>query len=353
MSIDQLFENADVYAPPVKRAAYSDRTAWLMSAMAELAYFRFEGGKSLPGLAKDIALAKDEAAITKLLKGYLDDVGTPEQAGRDRLASVLNKANFKLVNVYNEGGTQAFLAKMTNDDGSDGMLVLSFRGTELQEKADIWADLKADLTPIGGSYRVHRGFRDAFGKVEEEISNDLKSHQRLPLYITGHSLGGALAILATSQLASDSLGACYTFGGPRVGESKLADNIKTPIYRIVNAADGVPRLPPSFVIDAAIEIVKWVPIPHFAKWIADGLTRFKGYAHYGDMRYLTHVDAVEGSDQIAYSGLRLINNPAMSRRVAWTVPRWLKTRGKAAIEDHSMEVYREKLMAYAQRRNKT
>ena len=48
---------------------------------------------------------------------------------------------------------------------------------------------------------------------------------------------------AVKFLASDITGACYTFGSPPVGTKAFDYDIKTPIYRVVNHVDIVPRLP--------------------------------------------------------------------------------------------------------------
>ena len=44
---------------------------------------------------------------------------------------------------------------------------------------------------------------------------------------------------------STQLAGCYTFGAPRVGDDGRLGCFKTPIYRIVNATDPVPIVPPS------------------------------------------------------------------------------------------------------------
>ena len=38
----KYFEYEELLSPPIKRAAYSDRTAWLMAKMSKLAYLPFE-----------------------------------------------------------------------------------------------------------------------------------------------------------------------------------------------------------------------------------------------------------------------------------------------------------------------
>ena len=81
---------------------------------------------------------------------------------------------------------------------------------------------------------------------EGVLSELEKLPKDLPLYTTGHSLGGALATIATYRYAPTAL---YTFGSPRVAGSKLAKFMNNKnesslhIYRFVNSTDIVPRVP--------------------------------------------------------------------------------------------------------------
>ena len=65
----------------------------------------------------------------------------------------------------------------------------------------------------------------------------------LPIFVTGHSLGGALATLGAAYLSGWGLAACYTFGAPRVGNKEFSSSLQTPIYRVVNPLDTVPHIP--------------------------------------------------------------------------------------------------------------
>ncbi|MBL4874498.1 MAG: lipase family protein [Rhodobacteraceae bacterium] len=334
--VDNPFDEPTLLGVPVMRAAYSDRTAWLMSAMSELAYYRFEDSNAVFKLAEDLAKLNGVKAIEERLKSILDvRLGGGNE---ETLKTVLKIAGFELLQTYNRDDTQAFLAKRTNKEGSD-MLVLAFRGTEMTPR-DIHSDVNAKLTTLNGEEKVHSGFLKAFNHVHDAIADDLVLHKGIPVYITGHSLGGALAILATRLLASDSQGACYTFGGPRVGNATVDDQIKTPIYRIVNAADLVPRVPPAYIVGFFITIANLL---HFT-FISSFLRRFKGYVHYGDMRYLNHVEP--GSHE-SFPGLALHSNPSFPVRIGWVVRRWIATLGKAGGTDHSISLYRKKLKAYA------
>jgi len=65
-----------------------------------------------------------------------------------------------------------------------------------------------------------------------------------------HSLGGALAILASAdiKLHFGKVNYVYTFGQPRVGNSQFAafyDNLVPQTFRIINYADLVVHLPPA------------------------------------------------------------------------------------------------------------
>ncbi len=54
--------------PPIRRAAYSDRTAWVMASMAQLVYERFEEG----GSARELLLEKLKGGGFKLVAEFND-----------------------------------------------------------------------------------------------------------------------------------------------------------------------------------------------------------------------------------------------------------------------------------------
>ncbi len=135
---------------------------------------------------------------------------------------------------------QAFLAVNAAE-----FAVLAFRGTANRE--DWRIDLNAITVPMDGfpGVRVHKGFWETFlaqrdqikAAVDRYVSNDLG------LYITGHSLGGALAQIASAVLERDNLAACYTYGSPRVATMRFDVDVKCPNYRLINHWDLVPGVP--------------------------------------------------------------------------------------------------------------
>jgi hypothetical protein len=100
--------------------------------------------------------------------------------------------------------------------------------------------------------KVHLGFLIFFAMLADQILAAAKQfNPALPCVITGHSLGGALAVLAAPALrllSSLQNIQMYNYAGPRVGDPIFVDayNFFVPqSYRVVNLADLIPMLPPS------------------------------------------------------------------------------------------------------------
>ena len=103
---------------PVKRAAYSDRTAWLMAVLAELAYIRFDQDKETPilSLARELAELTDQDEIARGLKGLATLLGAvqgPErEGGNAALREALAVGGFELKGVLFDAhtDTQGYVA---------------------------------------------------------------------------------------------------------------------------------------------------------------------------------------------------------------------------------------------------
>ena len=122
--------------------------------------------------------------------------------------------------------------------------VLAFRGTELSELSDVLADL--NVIPRGAMTHglVHSGFRSECDKLWEAVVKHHVRHSKKKLYITGHSLGAAMATVATSRFEEFAhVEQLTTFGSPRVGTRKFVKNIATPHMRFVNNNDIVTKVP--------------------------------------------------------------------------------------------------------------
>jgi predicted lipase len=137
---------------------------------------------------------------------------------------------------------------MTND------LFISFRGTESMR--DLITDCQCDmLTPAYGNeesrVRVHSGFYLAYLSVRESILRRFENVRTdaTRLFISGHSLGGALALLCALDIqyhhpATEIF--LLTIGQPKVGNRSFAESTNRRLsnyFRIVNGDDIVPKIP--------------------------------------------------------------------------------------------------------------
>lgn len=95
--------------------------------------------------------------------------------------------------------------------------------------------------------RAHGGLVGLLDLVWERILAaffDVAVHRKT-LWLTGHSLGGALSILAAQRLVSEGFDPhmVMTFGSPRVLDTVAAAAFPTPLYRFVNNEDAIPEMP--------------------------------------------------------------------------------------------------------------
>lgn len=327
---------------PVMRAAYSDRTSWLMARLSKAAYIKFDLlDDKINQAAKRIAeLNGEQDKIKTELNEFKEIVRELSTQGKNELVKKLSDFGFELVAVFDVKGTQAYLAKREKDMTA----VLAFRGTE-KDPRDIRTDFDATLIEVNGA-KVHKGFYNAYKLVESTILSELEKLKGYTLYITGHSLGGALAIIASCRINSDIVGACYTFGSPKVGNYAYAEKVKVPMYRVVNSADCVPETPPFYyVVHLLILIFKFLArfVPFIGKTIVRFLQNVKGYVEYGDMRYLMDCDEADYSDVI------LLQNPDVFTKLGNFIKR-IRKNIKAPLGDHSLDIYVAKLEQYALKR---
>lgn len=147
------------------------------------------------------------------------------------------KVGLREVQFFEEHSTQAALLVAADPVAPHAVLV--FRGTN--DLRDWYTNLRVatESWPAGGA--VHTGFAAALRQVWPQVCDALTSLS-LPTFVTGHSLGGALATLAATRA---EFAAAYSFGAPRVGDAAFWQSLRCPMHRVVNDRDVVPTLPPS------------------------------------------------------------------------------------------------------------
>ena len=152
----------------------------------------------------------------------------------DKLTEKLKKLGYTKIKYLNKDGAQAMI--LTNADEQ----VLAFRGTQPKELNDVAADLKSWKHKSKTDGQVHDGFFDEVEKLWADIIPLLT--KKKPLFICGHSLGGAMATIAASRL-EEQTEALYTFGSPRVGNKQFISHVNVTHYRWRNNNDLVPTVP--------------------------------------------------------------------------------------------------------------
>jgi pimeloyl-ACP methyl ester carboxylesterase len=135
-------------------------------------------------------------------------------------------------------------------------IIVAFRGSKAAQ--DFIQDgkvLRAELmwSQNDSPAEVHEGFLEDFEAVNVQVVAAVKSllatESAATIYVTGHSLGGALAILCALEFSRQKLpvASVITFGCPRVGNSVWRDLYNAALgdrsFRVVNQNDIVPRLP--------------------------------------------------------------------------------------------------------------
>lgn len=229
----------------------------------------------------------------------------------------------------------AFFNPLTRTRGYLGVCdthaVLAFRGTgpaTLQNWAtDAVVRLVAHEEYAG---RVHYGFSTALRRSWDRVARVLDAVGDRPLFVTGHSLGGALGLLASCRLckAGRPAVATYTFGAPRVGDAVFCASCVTPTYRVVNGLDLVPELP----LASMRALLPREPKPRARKFVENLgrlIDRVPCYGHVDTFVYLDRDGALTAGASV---------EPWHAHAVA----RAIATRGKSfheGITDHLITEY--------------
>jgi hypothetical protein len=360
MDFTGYFESPElIHQPPVLRAAYSDRTAWILAELSRLVYEKLPKEKQIDEFVKEIIKAASSSKGPELVREL---VTRSQQRGNqvsDEFEKILNNVGIELIDSFSISDpladSQAIMVRLgTNETPiSQQMLILAFRGTEVKKISDIASDLRVSLVDAPGNSggRVHKGFLHAFKLLEEPLKQTLTRYQNMPLYITGHSLGAAIALLATRYLGNDSTGACYTFGGPRAADDEFYKKVKTPIYRVVNTSDGVARIPLGYSLNIILSLIQLIPF-NGTLWVAKWLRRkVLGYCHPGNLIYLSNAENILDNNRIPYADLQVVPSPDPAWQFKDVIQRFISTAGKSVVLDHDIAIYANKLLANALRNN--
>ncbi|HAC66089.1 MAG TPA: lipase [Cyanothece sp. UBA12306] len=155
--------------------------------------------------------------------------------------------------------------------------IIIFRGTQTRiEWINNFTALQKDYTdPISGQYfgKIHQGFIKNYLRIVAPMPKSIaqKLDPTIPCYITGHSLGASLAILAALDIAINTPQLknkiqLYTYASPRVGDptfAKLHAQYIPNSYRVVNLADIIAFMPPTQSVGTYVDVgQEWSFLSH-------------------------------------------------------------------------------------------
>lgn len=234
---------------------------------------------------------------------YLNESKNSHFPHTQKILSQLKQMDIRFTKVhgFNINGSQAVIVEHHNYN------VLCFRGSD---QTSDWVKNARFISTKDFGYSLHRGFKEAVDDLYSMVRNRLYSvGHRKPLYITGHSLGGAMAVICAMRFSEPCIkfAGLYTFGQPRVFKNGSAQKfgrvVKGKYFRYENNNDAVPHLPPWFL----------------------------NYKHTGNLRYID----VSGRVHNRYSLFRSIFDHSAG------IIRGLFERGVDFSQDHAIEKYVE------------
>jgi triacylglycerol lipase len=209
----------------------------------------------------------------------------------------------KFMSVFGADKKSAQAALIEHED----YMCLTFRGTD--EVADWLDNINAFSTKeLFGEF--HRGFWKSVEDVWQPLMEELavcQARKKRPLFITGHSLGGAMATIAAARFIQQDrpFTSVYTFGQPRALTRDTARifNIecKDRYFRFHNNNDFVTRVP----------------------------ARLMGYSHIGSYLYISQEQELNRESGFWFRFVDAFDG-ALSA---------IKEDGIDAVEDHDMGKY--------------
>jgi len=132
----------------------------------------------------------------------------------------------------------------------DDVAVVVFRGTDDTEDWFVNANMYLHDLPVG---EIHTGFAGAYGMLQPRIVDEIARLKPKHLWITGHSLGGAMALTCAVDMVEfqkRDIDGVITFGQPKIGREALTtylqDKIGDRYVHFANERDAVPFLPNTF-----------------------------------------------------------------------------------------------------------
>ena len=133
-------------------------------------------------------------------------------------------------------------------------ILLAFRGTS--DVKEFFLDLsfiQTGLKEYNLPGKAHLGFKYQYSEVRNDVMalvDRMDASRDLPIFISGHSLGGAVGVLAAAELKmkGKNIKALYTSAAPRLGDTTLTNYLNKELgdryFRLEQEEDLVTHVPP-------------------------------------------------------------------------------------------------------------
>lgn len=170
-------------------------------------------------------------------------------ADADEVKQTMRGRGYPNTDVIDSRSMNAFVSSNEN------CVILAFRGTNMLSLRDWIVDFRIRQTEVHEG-AIHTGFYKAWTQMSREVERTLQRHRagKKTLWVTGHSLGGALAATygwdnSRGKLIFNppKISRIVTFGQPLIADRTLAKYMRSEFlgrfYRVVNDLDLVTTQP--------------------------------------------------------------------------------------------------------------
>lgn len=139
-----------------------------------------------------------------------------------------------------DGDTTAYLFKL-----GDIIFVTIGNSSINQIKDIIMNSVTSRVSLANQEGTMHGGFVSKLSRIWFDMRKWITEREYSHVYFTGHSIGGALAVIAMLWLRDPKNTSCYTFGSPRVGDKEFKQHTDNhyKLYHVVNNSDVITKLP--------------------------------------------------------------------------------------------------------------
>ena len=183
---------------------------------------------------------------------------------------------------------------------TSGSVFVAFRGTQSIEDWLSNFSFPQVAYSWGGQAagQTEKGFKDLYDQCSLDVKTAVQHAPGAPsVFVTGHSLGGALATLATADLVGSGVrAAMYNIASPRVGDPVFAGRFNSEVttrWRIVNTEDIVTTVP-----IATPKLLSPMP-PHNPLGMLLMWANRLDYEHVGDaVTFTTHKGSIIGNHEM-------------------------------------------------------